>query len=85
MAECLRHTVGHPANRRQGGTVDKVLLTLGRLKEGVVPLVRLSQAYPHYHPDLLRMMMMMMMMLTTIRHTNRILECGQKVNFGEAK
>ncbi len=68
--------------------MDKVLLTLGRLKEGVAPLtlVRPNQAYLHYHPDLLRMMMMtMMVMLTMIRLTNRILECGQKVNFGEAK
>ncbi len=72
MAECHRHTVGHPTNQRQGGMADKVLLTQGRPQVGVVPLtlVLLRQACLHYHLDLLRMTMMMM--LTTIRITTRI-------------
>ena len=64
--------------------MDKVLLTKGRLLEEVVPmtLVLLRQACLRYHLALLRMTMMM---LTTVRHTNRIRQCGQKVTFGEAK
>ncbi len=67
--------------------MDKVLVIKARLLEEVVPLtvVLLMQAYLRCRLVLPRMTAMMV--LTTVKHTNRIRQCGEctKVTFGEAR